>query len=85
MARKVSGQSATIASILRGIRVFAAEAAVSLKVTKLAWEVSGLHAVAAGSEVGLTGLHLDQQLVEVMLDVAEVCLLAVVLYHFRVC
>ena len=61
------------------------EAAVALKVVKLARKVPGLHAVVTCCKAGPACLQPDGQLLEFVLEVMEVCLLAAVLYHFSIC
>ena len=85
VAREVSGQSATVAGILRGVRVVIADTAAALEVAELTGEVPGLHVVATRGEAGPAGLQLDGQLFELILEVALVHLFAAVSYHFRVC
>ena len=48
-----------VAGVLRGVREIVAEGAAAFKVAELTREVPSLHAVAAGSEMGPTGLQLD--------------------------
>ena len=58
-ARKMNGQSVTIASILRGVRVVNMKAAAAFEVVELGREVLGLHAVVAHCKVGPAGLQPD--------------------------
>ena len=53
------GEPTGVTGILGNEGVIVAECAVALEVVELSGEVPGFHVVAAGGEVGPTGLHPD--------------------------
>ena len=83
-ATEAVGEPTGAMGVLGGEGMVVTKGTASLEVAKLAWEVPGFHAVAAGGQAGPTGLHPDGQLFELILEVAEGHFLLAVSYHLRV-